>query len=259
MVKSVLKALDILEVFSREEPILTLGQISERLGLPKSTAHNILKTLASRGYIERAEEGAYALGKNIISLTQTIYVNVDLRDRAAPLLREVSDSCHETVYLAVLAGDAGLYIYAVETPGRLLSRTAVGDRAPLHCTAGGKAILSGMSNDDVIELVSRAGLRRWTDSTIVDRDVLLEELKRVRERGYSTDCAEHEANVYCVAAPIREEHGNVIAGCSISGRDPEIVGRREEELSRRIMYAAQSISRQMGFMPKRGSALVQPI
>ncbi|MBN1135619.1 MAG: helix-turn-helix domain-containing protein, partial [Anaerolineae bacterium] len=134
MINSVLKTIDILQSFSPENPRLTLAEISDRLGMPKSTVHNLLHTLLSRGFVERTEGGRYALGTAIVPLTQAVRINVELRDRAAPLLRRLADAARQSVYLTVLDDDYGLYIYAVESPHRLLARTAVGDRVALHCT-----------------------------------------------------------------------------------------------------------------------------
>ena len=100
--------------------------------LPKSTTHNLLNTLASRRYVEKREDGRYALGPAIIALTQAVRINVELRDVAAPLLRALAEACRESVYLTVLDGDCALYIYAVESSDRLRARSAVGDRVHLH-------------------------------------------------------------------------------------------------------------------------------
>jgi DNA-binding IclR family transcriptional regulator len=255
MINSVLKAIDILELFNREEPTLSLSEICQRLDLPKSTAHNLLKTLASRGYIQKIDSGIYSLGTSIIPLTQNIKVNVDLRDRAAPLLRELSDSCRESVYLTILDDFMNLYIYAVELPGRLLARTAVGDRGHLHSTAVGKAILSCLPNDTVLEVIQRVGLAKFTESTITNQSDLLDEIATISQRGYARDCAENEVGLYCVAAPIYDQRGRGIAACSVSGSDPEIIGARESDLSKQVMFTAQEISRRMGYIPSRVSSL----
>src|SRR5690606_23948422 len=120
----------------------TVTDISRRLNMPKSTAHNLLTTLLSDGFIEKTDNDSYALGTAVIMLTQKVRVNVELRDRAAPYLRELADQCDESVYLALPHGDSVLYIYAIESSRRLIARTAVGDLAHLHSTGVGKAILA---------------------------------------------------------------------------------------------------------------------
>ncbi len=249
MINSVLKAIRVLRVFSAAEPTLTLAEISNRLEMPKSTTHNLLNTLLSEGFIEKVDKDAYALGTAIIPLTQNVRVNVELRDRAAPLLRQLADECRESVYLTVHDNDRALYIYAVESSKRLLARTAVGDRAPLHCTSVGKAILAHLPKKEIASLLSRIPLVASTANTITDIDSLQEELARTRERGYAIDREEHERSTFCLGAPIFDERANVIGACSISGADPAIVGERIGELSACVMETAEEISRRMGFVP----------
>jgi len=177
LINSILKAIDIMTLFSTTEPRLSLGEISKRLGIPKSTAHHLLATLLSRGFIEKVDGDQYALGTAIMALTQAVRVNVELRDRAAPLLRELADTSRESAYLTVRDGDYCLYIYAVESPHRLLARTAVGDRAHMHCTSVGKAILAFLPTDEVREIVARTGLPAFTNATITDVDAFCEEME----------------------------------------------------------------------------------
>lgn len=258
MIKSVLKAIDILSLFSASEPRLTLAEISNRLGLHKSTAHHLLASLLSRGFVEKVDGDRYALGTAIIALTQGVRVNAELRDRAAPLLRELADSCRESVYLAVLDYDHALYVYAIESPRRLLARTAVGDRVLLHCTGVGKAILANLPPSRVEEIVTQVGLPPSTEVTITDAAMLHEELKQTRERGYAMDRQEHERSTYCVSAPIFDASGHAVAACSISGTDPEILGTRLDELAQRVRYVAQEASRRMGFIPLTQAMVVAP-
>ena len=201
MINSILKAIDIMNLFSTSEPCLSLGEISKRLGLPKSTAHHLLATLLSRGFIEKVNGDQYALGTAIMGLTQAVRVNVELRDRAAPLLRDLADTSRKSAYLTVRDGDYCLYIYAVESPHRLLARTAVGDRALMHCTSVGKAILAFLTTEEVREIVARTGLPTFTNATITDVDALCENLEKTRARGYALDCEEHETGTFCIGAP----------------------------------------------------------
>ena len=256
MINSVLKAIDILSLFSSTQPRLTLSDISERLGLPRSTAHNLLMTLLSERFIERVDGDQYALGTAIIALSQAVRVNVELRDRAAPLLRELADASRESVYLTVRDGDYCLYIYAIESPRRLLARTAVGDRVCPHCTAVGKAILAALPDGEVEQIVARVGLAAFSEATITEPDNLREELERTRARGFSLDIGEHETGTCCVGAPIFDARATVVGACSISGADPAIVEGRLPELSSRVRLTAQEISRRMGYVPSTPSLIV---
>jgi len=249
MIRSVLKAIDILQTFNPDEPRISLAKISTRLGMPRSTTHNLLNTLLSRGFVEKTDDGRYALGPATVALTQSVRVNVELRDRAAPLLRELADACRESAYLGVLDNDYALYIYAVESPRRLLARTAVGERVTLHCTSLGKAILSGLPVEEVESIVSRVGLPKFTERTIADLAALKRELGQIRTQGYAVDRGEHETGTYCLGAPILDVRGQVIGACSVSGAASELIRGNSPEYSARVMHTAQEISRRMGYVP----------
>ncbi|MEX1020534.1 MAG: IclR family transcriptional regulator [Litorilinea sp.] len=249
MIGSVLKAIDVLEVFTAHEPRLSLAEISRRLGLPRSTTHNLLKTLHSRNLLEKVDSDHYALGPALIGLSPAVRVNVEIRDRSAPLLRELADACRESVYLTIPDGDQILYIYALESPRRLLARSAVGDRFPYHCTAVGKAMLAFFPPATTADILDRLGLPAMSPSTITDRGVLEAELAQTRQRGYATDAGENNPNIFCMGAPILDAQGRVVAASSISGADPEILNSRRPDLARRLVLAAEEISRRMGYVP----------
>lgn len=251
MINSVRKALDIVGLFRPEEPRLTLAEISARMGVPKSTAHNLLVTLQSSGFIERTEDDRYALGREIIALAQAALVNVELRDRAAPLLRELADYCRQSVYLTVRDGDYCLYIYAVESPRRLMARTAVGDRAHMHCTAVGKAILAQLPEAEVRDIAARSGLPGATANTITSLDALLADLEATRARGYSTDNEEHEPLTFCIGAPVLNQHGQVLGSLSVSSSRPALLHEQRDDMAAHVMYTAQEASRRMGYVPAR--------
>jgi DNA-binding IclR family transcriptional regulator len=253
MINSVRKALDIVNLYTPAEPRLTLSEVSSRLGLPKSTAHNLLATLLTCGFIERTEDDRYALGRAVIALTQAVLVNVELRDRAAPLLRDLADRCRQSVYLTVRDGDYCLYIYAVESPRRLMARTAVGDRTHMHCTSVGKAILSLLPDVEVRGIAQRAGLPASTLRTITDIPSLLEDLALTRTRGYSVDNEEHEPNTYCIGAPVLNESGQVIGSLSVSSANSSLLDEQLNDMSAHVMYTAQEASRRMGYVPPRPS------
>lgn len=253
MIHSVVKAIKILELFSAAEPRLSLAEISRRLKMPKSTAHNLLATLHAEGFIERVDGELYALGAKPLALTQHMRVSVELRDPAAPVLRQLADASRESVYLTVREGDAALYIYAVESPHRLLARTAVGERAMLHCTSVGKAMLAWLSEEEVAAIVARTGLPAYTATTITNAAALAAELAATRARGYSRDAGEHEEGTFCLGAPILDARGTPFAACSVSGPDPAILGERQPKLAAAVVAAAQSISRLMGYVAPSGA------
>ena len=253
MVNSILKATQILELFSAEKPRWSIKEISDALGFPKSTVHNILKTLASEGFVEQTDDDLYSVGTRVVMLTKKVRVNIEIRDRAAPLLRRLTDACRESVYLTVPQVDKVLYIYAIESSRRLRARSALGDLAHMHCTGVGKALLSTFSDEEIAALVARAGLPAFTEHTLIDLGALLSDMARTRRRGYSVDQQEHEIGHYCLGAPIYNHQRKAIAACSLSGVDPEIIGNRLPELSQLLLETTEDISRLMGYVPRRGA------
>lgn len=244
----------VLKLFSALEARLSVTEISLRLEIPKSTAHNILKSLQAEGLVEKVDGDAYALGTEIIALSQSVRVNVEIRDRAAPHVRALADLAGESVYLTIKERDHVLYIYAVESSRRLIARTAVGDRAFMHSTGVGKAILGHLPEDEVRGIANRTGLPAITSNTITEVEELLAETRRVRARGYSLDAGENELGNFCIGAPIYGASRTVIGGCSIAGTDAEIIGGRAPELSRALRATALDISRNLGYVP---STMVQ--
>jgi DNA-binding IclR family transcriptional regulator len=249
MINSVKKAIQVMNLFTASEPRLTVTEVSRRLNMPKSTAHSLLVTLLSEGFIEKVDHDSYALGTAVIMLTQKVRVNVELRDRAAPHLRELADQCQESVYLALRHEDSVLYLYAVESSRRLIARTAVGDCAHLHSTGVGKAILAQLPEHEVDEILARKGLPAVTRHTITDAAHLRVVLNDTRDRGYSFDNQENELRNYCIGTAIFDNSGHVVGACSIAGTDPEIIDGRVPELSDWLLKTAFAISRNLGFVP----------
>jgi DNA-binding IclR family transcriptional regulator len=248
IIRSVLKALDVLEAFGEGEHVLGVTELSRRLGLAKSTTYNLLATLKSRGYVEEdLVTSRYSLGVKLLELSQAVRANVEIGDRAAPLLRELAQRSREAVYLTVLHDEHSVYIYAIEAPGRILARSAIGRRAPLHCTGVGKAKMAFLGDDEVERIIQRVGLPRFTPNTIVDPDRLRAELALIRQRGYAVDNEEHEVGIRCVGAPIRDDGGAVVASCSLSGPAGRMTDERIAELAPDVVQVADAISRRLGF------------
>lgn len=255
MIQSVIKAIDILQQFSIDRPELSLAEIADATGHPKTTLRTILATLESRGFIVRV--GAqYALGPEVIGLSQSAWVNVEIRDRAAPGLRELADAVGESVYLTVPDGNRLLYIYAIESSHRLEARSAIGDHAYYHSTAVGKAYLAFIPGEERDRVLAQTGLPKRTENTIVDRAAFEREMEATRERGYSIDCSENEAATYCLAAPLRGAGGTVVASCSISGNTADVIGNRRQELADHLLAAGDQISKRLGYVPTRSRVRV---
>jgi len=207
--------------------------------------------------VERVENEAYSLGKAAIILGRSVRVNVEIRDRAAPYLNQLASDCGQSIYLTCLHGDMILYIYAIESPNRLLARTAVGELVPLHCTANGKSIAALLNDNERKEIFSRSKLIEFTPYTITSPELLEKELCEVRNQGYALDRQEHEIGTYCLGAPIIDARNQVIGAISISGQDPEIIESKAQDYSMLLRSTAQEVSRRMGYVPSLPSQIIK--
>ena len=250
MINSIIKASTILDAFTASRPRLSLAQMADATGYPKTTLYTLAATLVHVGLLERAGD-SYVLGKRVVSLSQAVRVNVEIRDRAAPILRELADETRESVYLTVPDGTWVLYLYAIESSHRLAARSAIGERAHFHCTAVGKAMLAFMSEDERGRITAVHGLPPVTPSTITSSEALEAELASIRQLGFSTDNAEHEPDIYCIGAPILDHSGEVIGAASVSGNSERLITERLDETASRVLDAADRVSRRMGYVPSR--------
>lgn len=245
-VQSLNRALDILEALALEPAGLTLTELSQRVGLHKSTVHRLLSTLSIRHYVEATQTGC-RLGLRVADLGSRLLNSMELRTESAPLLRRLSHRLQRVVHLAVLAEGEVVYLDKVEPVESIRLYSSIGRRAPFHCTGLGKAMAAFEPLSQVREWVGRHGLPRKTAHTLTNWADLEAELQQIQQSGYSFDEIEHEENVRCVAAPIRDYRGIVIAGVSATGRADEFTRDLAEAAATEVVAAAREISRRMGF------------
>lgn len=245
-VQSLNRALDILEALALEPAGMTLTELSQRVGLHKSTVHRLLSTLSIRHYVEATGSGS-RLGLRVADLGSRLLNSMELRTESAPLLRQLSHRLQRVVHLAVLAEGEVVYLDKVEPVESIRLYSSIGLRAPFHCTGLGKVIAAFEPLAQVRGWADRHGLPRKTANTLTDWADLVAELERVKYVGYSFDEIEHEENVRCVAAPIRDYRGIVIAGVSATGRADEFTRELAEAAATEVTATAREISRRMGF------------
>lgn len=224
-------------------------ELARRLGLHKSTASRLLATLEKRGLVEQDEEsGKYRLGLAVIRLAGHAESTLDLRSIAMPELDRLARATRETTGLGVMAGDAMLTVAQADGPNLVAMGDWTGRGAPLHSVAAGKVLMSAMPERDVLRLVRR-GLDRFTDRTITQLEPLLEELARVRRRGYATAFGEYESSLNAVAAPVHDARGQVIAALDVWGPAYRVTPRRVPELAQATREAAAAVSVRLGATP----------
>jgi IclR family KDG regulon transcriptional repressor len=252
LVQAIERATLILDTLSQKARGVSLKELSAEVALPKGTTHRLLASLAYFGYV-RQDLGTrdYLLGFRLVELGNRLLNQLDLRTEAKPLLLELGRKVKETVHLVILDQNDVLYIDKVESdenPGGLRMASRIGSRTQAHSCAVGKVLLADLSEDQLDEYITQQGLPKLTERTLTDPAQLKEHLEVVRMQGYAVDDEENEQGIRCVAAPIRNESGKVIAATSISGPAIRITRERiRDTLQREIMETAASISSRLGF------------
>jgi DNA-binding IclR family transcriptional regulator len=233
---------------SAEHP-LTLTEAADVLGVHKSTALRILRTLEEARFVRKTGAGTYVFGSGLIELSELALGSMDLRQFAAMHLRELQRQTGHTVHLAQLTGDEIIYIEKVDSPAfdavKLPSR--VGRAVSLYASAVGKVILAYLPQAERDRLLAHVDYQKFTETTFADRESLDAELERIVERGWATDNGEHDAYVMCVAAPIRDSRGRVIAAVSITAI--EVIATLDQLVEQvpQLLETAMLISKELGY------------
>lgn len=249
IIQAVSHALDLLEQFHGEVDELGVTELSKRLKLHKNNVFRLLATLESRGYIEqnRATEN-YRLGLKSLELGQTFIKQMGLLRQAKPILEKLVGACNETSYVAIFKDGYIVYLDVVETDLTVRVVSRVGSRLPAYCTASGKVHLAHMSDEEVDALLPAKELKPYTPNTVVDRDKLKQELRKVAEAGYAIDDEEVDVGVRCIAAPIRDYTRRIVGAVSISGPAMRFSDDRlEKELIPLAIQAGEELSTRLGY------------
>lgn len=216
-VKSLYKALKLLDYFTVENPERGISELAELSGMYKSSIHNIVTTFEKCGFLQKnPKDNKYRLGLKILQLNYSLCTSDDLRNIMQPYMERISNYGNESVYLAVPSGYEVVYLNANYPTGIVPGRSITGVKAPMYCTGVGKAILAYLSQD-ILDQVAANGFTRYTENTITDIVSLKKELSLIRENGYAIDNMEHEYGIKCVAVPIKNIRGEIVGAFSISG------------------------------------------
>lgn len=249
VVNSVGKALELLKCFSVNAPEWPLSTLSRRLEIPKSTEHNLLRTLQAFDLVRQdAASRAYRLGPRTLELGLLFARHTEVIAPARTVLRRIAMETRETVKFGVLSNEEVLIVAAVESTQQLHTRGDTGTRWPLHSTGLGKAMLSALSPAEARAIVERTGMPRHTKDTIVTWPALERELKRIRARRYASDLGENECGVRCVAVPLSDPLRGFIGALSVSGPSIRIDDQREAEIAGLVVAAAREIAAPLGFL-----------
>jgi DNA-binding IclR family transcriptional regulator len=247
--------LEILDLFSADERVLGVGEIARRLGMHKSSASRLAATLSAAGYLEPADDGRgrYRLGPKLVRLAALAGDSDAVPRVAVPILERLVARAGDTGHVATLDGTEVVTIAVVDGWRSVRMHSTVGKRSPAHATAIGKVLLAALPDAEVARRYGGERLERRTRHTIRSLDGLLAHLHDVRERGWAADGEELEPGLRCVAAPVADHTGAVVAAVGLSGPAERITAAVAARLGRDVRATAAEVSGALG-APARGGS-----
>ncbi|TCC51489.1 IclR family transcriptional regulator [Kribbella pittospori] len=247
-VKSAIRTLNIVDLLTKNVDGLAYVDIQERLQWPRSSTYNLLRTMVEAGYLAFDEvDRKYRIGLRLWEAGQAYVRGRDLARLAQPYLHSAQTAINETVQLAILDDMENIYIAKVESKHPLKLVSEIGSRLPAYATGLGKVLLAGLDTAELDRRLAKVKLQRFTKSTIVDKEQLRARLDHIREQGYGTDDGEYTAGVFCVAVPIRDASGAVIAAISSSVPDVRITDQLRSAMIEVLSNHASRMSTELGY------------
>ena len=246
-VSSVLKVFSILQALGEQKEI-GVSELSQRLMMSKATTYRFLQTMKTLGYVTQEDEAdRYSLTLKLFELGAKSLEYVDLITLADKEMRIISEQTNEALHLGALDENAIIYIHKIDSNYNLRMQSKIGRRNPLYSTAIGKVLLADRNEAFVRETLSQVEFIKHTEKTLENTNQLLSELEVVKEQHYAEDNEEQEPGLRCIAAPIYDRFGSVIAGVSISFPTIRFDAKRIPYYVGLLHQAGKSISSQLGY------------
>jgi IclR family KDG regulon transcriptional repressor len=251
VVPAVARAADILDLFLSDAETLSMPEIITALDLPRATVHDLVSTLVARGFLAPvpAQPHRYRLGLRLFQLGSTYAERLDLPRAGAEVAADVAARCEETVHVAVLDGTDVVYVAKIDSTHSVRMVSGVGRRLPAHCTAVGKMLLSGLADAEfAAHYPADTALPAMTANSITSAATLSREIAEIRARGLAFDHCESNVSVACVAAPVHDSTGSMVAAMSISVPTVRWTDDVAERWALAVTEGAAQLSTQLGFV-----------
>lgn len=234
---------EIIDVIANNPNGCSLSDVVINLNLPKTTAHRNLNALVEKGFLMKGEGNLYKLGYKFLILAKYYLGSLDIRDIANPYLKKLVAVFNVTAHIAIMHQNKAVYIEKIRPFSFECAYSDIGKTIDLYCSGLGKSLLLGM-DDDLKKYLTLAKFDSYTSNTL-DSNSLKLELEQARKTGYTIDNAEHEDGMFCIAAPIYDYKGNIIAAISVSSGDKKILNSKITINS--LLDSAKSISKEFGY------------
>ncbi len=245
-IRSFAKGMNVLELLSENE-FLTVAQVARLMNINRASSHRFLSTLKELGYADKDDNTRYYLTSKVIELGMKVLDRFEIRKIARPFLQELSNQFNETINLGYFNGEAVLTIDKIDSTERLRMDAGIGGGEPAYCTSLGKAILAYLPDRQLDEYLQATELIPFTPNTVVSKDKLMEELKRIRENGYAIDDEELSIGLRCVGAPLFDHDSQARHAISLSGPSIRMGSKKIEEMQRELKKICESLSWKMGY------------
>ncbi|WP_227935275.1 IclR family transcriptional regulator [Alkalihalobacillus deserti] len=251
---SMRNALRLLNLFTIDEPELTLSEMAEKLQIAHSTAHRLTSTLTHAGYLVKEPIlKTYRPASSILSMGNTFLSKYRLYQISEPTLEELTKNTGETAHISILKGNKVVYLYRVDSlhPVHLLSHA--GKQNPIHCTSSGQVILA-YQPEFIIEEVVKQGLPFYTTKTVTSPVTFTNLLSTIRKQGFAISQEEMHKGVSSIAAPIRNTQGKVMASVSIAGPTTRVNQLKIDQFVKLVKAAANKITEESNKLLKTSNS-----
>lgn len=244
------RTVEILKLVSKNPEGITLDDICEKMGLPKTSAYDIVTTLAEMGMVnvDRGQRQRYTIGLTAYRIGINYTNNLDFISVIEPELKAFAKEVGKTVFFGVRSDHEVVYICKAEPETPIITTATVGTKNPMYCTSLGKAILAYSDEETRAQVMNRIKFRKNTEKTILDKESLSAELEKVRAQGYALDEREMEDHMECVGSPVFGPDGSVIGAISVSSLYKPT--EDYEHLGKLVAEKSGEVSKLLGFIGK---------
>lgn len=251
MDKTVAKVMKVVEAMARTNRPLGVTDLAKEVGLTKSNAHRLLRTLLALGYVSQGQDSLYRLSLKLWELGAHGVQGLELIEVARPIVRDLCLRTDESVQLAVPEGLSMVYVDKADSAHPLRATTAIGSRVPAHAVSSGKAVLA--FSPDMSQLL-KYPLKRYTPKTLTSEREMTKALARIRLDGYAVNAGEWRPGIWGVAAPIHDAMNQTVAAMGVWGAESRFREATCERIGRQVVEAAEAVSKGLGYLRNRNNS-----
>ncbi len=244
-IPSLHRGMMVMEFIANQEEPVSFSSLTTQFSIPKTTLFRILHSFVADGWLDKRDEH-YILGYKAIQIGVKFLSRLRLNEVATPHMDKLSKITGETSYLEVLSGKSGLRVAVCDGPRHIRIAARPGTINELHCSAPGKILLAYAVKEDLRAFFEGIELEKKTEQTITDIDTLIKEVERTKRRGYALDNREYHNDVRCLAVPVYDAFGNVIAGIGITAAVTSFTMDMVDSIYEQVKKAAEGISKDLG-------------